>query len=149
MINRRTSVCALFFGLLSSSCATAARRGPAFSLSQALSSLPSINTTSELIEQFGEPNFSEKFNHDDHNNEYLPNRDSRAKWKLGVAATPHHLIDELPVGTRLLLYAFYTEDSVNPTSCILIICVNDNDKIIGWIYDDSAVSHEEEYWVRH
>lgn len=131
------------FGWLISSCASnRGRQKP--SLAQFLQALPSIGTASEFIGKFGEPQSRVKFNHDDPNNTYFPNRYSRDAWKSGGVDTPPDLIDTVPVGTNIFLYNFryILLSAINPTIDVLLVFIDTNDRILGWSYGKSLVGHE-------
>ncbi len=131
-----------------SSCATG-RAGATLSLAQTLQILSSIDTGTKFIEKFGNPSYRTNFNHDDPGNSYRPNRRSIEKWKESMEfISPPNLIDSLPINSRMLLYYFQYGSAINPTGGVLFICVDENDLIVGWMYDKALAGAESESWMQ-
>lgn len=147
MMSRRSWIGAATAGFLASSCATRAGGG-SLSLAMTLRALPSIRTASELTEKFGPAAYQVRFSHDDPDNWYVPNRFSRSGWSRLVVTTPSDLIDRLPVGTNMLLYDFGYGSSLNGTRGTLFVCIDENDRIIGWMYGVMLVGHESDATMR-
>lgn len=144
MMTRRSCIGVVIAGLTASSCASVPA-GPPLTLALFLQTLPSIKTGAELVERFGQPVGRISFTHDDPNNEYPPNRYPRENWKRRVIMTPPNLIDDLPVGTILLEYDFTAlHTDINPTGCVLLVCVGQDDRIVGWMRGTTYLGKETE-----
>jgi hypothetical protein len=129
--------------LLASSCALQASNRPRMSLASALQLLPTLSNASDLTEKMGEPDSKGSFNHDDPTSTDYLNRQSLDLWRQLVVATPERLLDTLPVGTKLFDYTFVAQwDAINPWTGELEVCVDDNDRIVGWMYSRSLVGIE-------
>jgi hypothetical protein len=74
----------------------------------------------------------------------LRNRESLDDWKQGLISNPIGLIDTLPIGTKILGYIFeYGPLVLNPTRGALLVCIDGNGRVIGWMYSKELVGIEE------
>jgi hypothetical protein len=107
-----------------------------------------VRTETEIVGRIGAPQSRERFNHDDPGNAYFPNRFSREQWKGVGVTTPPDLIDAVPVGTRILLYNFrWMNSAINPTGDVLLVFVDDSNRIVGWIRSQALMGHEDESYL--
>ncbi len=131
------------FGWLTSACASKPVR-PRLRLARALELLPSMRTAAEVTAKLGEPDDRGCFNHDDPTNTSYLNRQSRDFWKQIAIAAPIGFIDILPIGTKMLEYDFsYAPLGLNPFVGVILVCIDNNDRVIGWMYSKELVGIED------
>jgi len=130
--------------LLLCSCALEPTKRPRLTLEGAIQALPTLNSASALIAAMGEPDYRIRYDHDNPaDNIVFRNRMPLASWKAHEVTSPPGLLDFLPVGTILFQYEFVLqEDAINPWSDLLEVCLNDDGRIVGWMYGDSFVGRE-------
>ena len=116
------------------------------SFEQFLELLPPISSGEELVRKFGDPYDRELFQPGDKGNQYLMNRWPRDRWEM--KSTPENLISTMAVDTQLLLYKFDNGDALNPSGGILFVCVDKDDRIVGWMFDDYLDSYRAEVWLK-
>jgi hypothetical protein len=113
---------------------------------QFLKLLPSIGSGQELIRKFGDPYDRQLFQPGDKGNQYLMNRLPRDQWDM--KSTPPHLVGTMAVDTQLLLYTFDNGDALNPSGGILFVCVDQDDRIVGWMFDLYLDRYRSEVWLK-
>ena len=112
------------------------------SLARVLALLPTLQSGAEVVGKLGEPNYHEKFRYDDPSSSYWPNRMPLSEWKNETIAFPADLLDTMAIGTNMWLYRFGHGSGMNPTTAQLIVCIDDNDRLIGWMYGKALLGHE-------
>jgi hypothetical protein len=132
-------------GLFSASCVSA---GPAYgrkvSFQDTLVTLNSVTTLSEFESAIGRSGFVNYFAHDDEDNSYRGFRNGRDYWNKLYISNPPGLMQIIAPRTRMINFEFLFNQPINPTSGRLFVCVDGNDRIIGWLYSRTLVGHERE-----
>jgi hypothetical protein len=126
------------------SCALEPTKRPRLTFDGALQVLPTLKNVPTLIEAMGEPDFRIRYDHDNPaDNSVFRNRMPLASWKAHEVTSPPGLLDTLPVGTTIFQYEFVLQvDAINPWVDFMEVCVNEDGRIVGWMYSDSFVGRE-------
>lgn len=144
-LTRRGGIAFTLSGLIVTSCVNAdVLSYPRISFADTLSMLHSVSTFSEFVEMLGRSGTILHFAHDDLGNIYPPFTYGRDRWERLFISNPQGLMQRIEVGTRMYGFNFLHNQPLNPTSSQLFVCVDDNDRIIGWLYSRSLVGHERE-----
>lgn len=79
-----------------------------------------------------------EFNPGDRNSRIMLQRASRSSLReLFRKEYPPGMLDTLPIGTRMMLYDF--EYRPDHSGVGLIVCVDVDDRIVGWLHKDYSV----------
>lgn len=99
---------------------------------------------SEFVERLGRSGTILYFAHDDPGNIYPPFTYGRGRWDRLYVSNPPSLMQEIAIGTKMVSFEFLFNQPLNPTSGRLFVCVDGNDRIIGWLYSKTLVGQERE-----
>jgi len=129
----RALLTAVLAGLLTTSCVVPRDPRPWHGTFEKFrAALPPLTTGKSIVEKFGEPERWDTFTPDN------PDKSawitSREDWQGLFVTEPPRLIATLPSGTTLMAYGFSTIDALNPTTGVAYACVDDSDRVIGWMY---------------
>lgn len=148
-MSRRQSILGALVGCFSSSCASAdAYPEPMISFHDATLILQKSVNFSDFIRQTQLEYTPLSFTHDDPDNYYPPFQRSRDSWERLNISNPPGIIQRIEVGTRMMKVEFLFNQPLNPTSGRLFVIVDENDRIIGWLYSRTLVGHEREAMPR-
>lgn len=148
MLNRRTWLGLAAGGLLTSACASLASE-PDYTLAQVLRDLPDIPTGARFIDKFGTPQSRSSFDHDNPRSDRFVSQLSKEEWKRFNLTSPADLIDTLPIGTLMLLYRFAYGSWSIPTVGMLAVCVDESDRVIGWMWETALRGQEGDALLRN
>jgi hypothetical protein len=137
-INRRLLVAGAMLGWLGSACAASPRR--AVSIRKVLERLPSMSKGSELIARLGPPEMDFEFTPGDKNARFQLQQLTRESLARISIESHAGLIDTLPLQSRMVTYFFTFRPDRSGVG--LTVCLDDADKIIGWMYDKSYPGRE-------
>lgn len=142
-VTRRTGILSVLMGVFSVSCITPdPSYGLRISFQDSLEILRSVTTLSEFMSATGLGGVRRRIRFDDANDNYF--NWSRNTWEQLHTSSPSDLLQEIPVGTMIVSFQFTFNQPLNPTSAQLYVCVDENDRVIGWFYSRSLIGHERE-----
>jgi len=146
MLTRRALIASGLLGTVASGCATSSRL-PGLSLAQAIEVLHRGGAAVDIVAQFPTRYALTSYNPGDPTFKYGLNEYPKELWRRLLVGYPANIFDVLPVGSKLISYGFLYGSSLNPTAQPLLICLDKNEQVAGWMYGSAFVGHESETWL--
>lgn len=144
MKRRALLVLTVLFGFLPSCMARSGK--PKRTFAHIVKLMPALSTEEQVISQIRAPDGTYAFNPGNLDDPYAANWAKREDWPKEQVFRPSSLINNLPVGTKMLVYSF----SYHParTGGNLIVYIGKRGEVLGWSYSKSLVGLENDAVLR-